>query len=97
MIAQSLHAATEYGFNYPEKHAQWNDESKYVVCLEAQDETHLEKLKLKLSMRGIDYASFVEPDLNSELTAISFIAPHSEAKRIISSLPLALKQENKDG
>ena len=50
----------------------------------------LEYLKVRAAERKIKHASFREPDLNDELTAIAF-APGDKSKRLLSGIPLALK------
>jgi len=44
--------------------------------------------------KNIPVSYFTEPDMNDELTSISFLET-SETKGIVSSLPLSLKEFNK--
>ena len=49
----------------------------------------------KLSQKGILFSKFYEPDLGNELTAIA-LEPSSKARRVVSSVPLMLKEYRKE-
>lgn len=88
-----MHAAIE--LVGAKKFDHWKSESNYVICLSVKNIDKLNKLKQKLYVRGGEVASFYEPDLGNKLTAISFIGD-KQLSKVVSSLPLALKQEKKD-
>jgi hypothetical protein len=52
-------------------------------------------LSEKLTWKGILFSKFHEPDLDNELTAIA-IEPSSESRKIVSSMPLMLKNLEKE-
>ena len=53
--------------------------------------SELETLSYKAKERNINIVEFREPDLNNQLTAIC-LEPSIEAKKLCSSIPLALKE-----
>jgi len=65
-----------------------------LTLLAVKDENHLLYLIKQLSEAKIPISIFIEPDINNQVTAIA-IAPCAEAKKICSSIPLALKEYNK--
>lgn len=90
-VAQTTHVALEFFNQYPDLAKEWITNSSYLVCLSAKDETELEALSRKAKERNIIVVEFREPDLNNELTALCF-EPTEEAKKLCSSIPLALKE-----
>lgn len=90
-LAQSMHASLEFFNTYPELTKEWIKNSSYLVCLSAKDESDLEALYKKAKERNIVVVEFREPDFNYELTALCF-EPTLEAKKLCSSIPLALKE-----
>jgi hypothetical protein len=91
-LAQSLHASLEFFNQYPDLSKEWITQSSYLVCLSAKDEQELEALSIKAKERNITVVEFREPDLNNELTALCF-EPTIEAKKLCSSIPLAMKEK----
>lgn len=90
-MAQSTHAALEFFHQHPNLSKDWIKNSSYLVCLSARNETELEALLQKAKERNIIVVEFREPDFNFELTALCF-EPTKEAKKLCSSIPLALKE-----
>lgn len=90
-LAQSTHAALEFFNQHPDLSKEWITNSSFLVCLSAKNETELEALSRKAKERNILVVEFREPDLNNELTALCF-EPTIEAKKLCSSIPLALKE-----
>ncbi len=90
--AQSCHAQHLFAQRFPELIEQWEGN---LVVLQVPDEAHLDALYESLSggkrNEGEVYpaAAFFEPDLDDEMTAI---AAGGSAGKLLSSLPLALKQ-----
>ncbi len=91
ILAQSTHVALEFFNQYPELAKEWITNSSYLVCLSAKNEKELEALSEKAKERNIIVVEFREPDLNNELTALCF-EPTDEARKLCSSIPLALKE-----
>lgn len=73
----------------------WHRDSNYVALLAAKDEGELQKLIDKANQKGIRYVAFYEPDMDNQLTAICF-EPTDAARRLTSSIPLALKEKRAD-
>jgi hypothetical protein len=92
-VAQSVHASIGFCLTYPDLSRLWNEKSNYIVCLSAKDESELNKLILKCEYRGLEHYIFREPDIGNEITSIA-IEPSKETQKIVSNLPLTLKQQN---
>lgn len=88
---QGCHAAIDFQHQHPEVAKDWNQNSNYLVFLSAKDEHHLLRLLQKADYKGIRTTSFLEPDINNELTAIA-IEPSAESRKLVSSLPLFGKE-----
>jgi len=65
---QAGHALAEYLLRRSWS-SDWNNGT--LVYLGAKNKLELEKLMYKLEMRNIKWVSFIEPDLNNEVTAIA--------------------------
>ena len=91
-IAQSGHAISQFFLEHPEKARQWNN--SYLISLSIENEESLQKLLNKLLEKGISVSYFQEPDIDNQLTSISFEST-DVSNRLVSSLPLSLKQFNK--
>jgi hypothetical protein len=89
---QSSHAAIDFIMKYPAESHQWHSQSNYLCQLSCENEFELEQIAKKAEEKGIKVVRFFEPDLNNELTAIA-IEPHEQTKRIVSHLPLMLKEK----
>jgi hypothetical protein len=81
MMAQACHAARAYTCAWP------SDEDENLVALTSTP-AELEVLRLDARAHGYRSASFYEPDLDGELTAVAL---GGEAKKRLSQLPLALR------
>ena len=85
--AQMLHAARCFQEEHPEIERRWFRTSNTIVLLEVPDGDALEALAERAREEGVVLTEFSEePDLG--LTALA-LGP--EARRLTSSLPLALK------
>jgi hypothetical protein len=80
---QSAHAMKLFTREHPE----FNDVDN-LALLAAPDESALFELVRRAQNRGVSVSAFVEPDFDDSLTAIAM--PY-EARKLVSSLPLALK------
>ena len=90
---QGMHSGIQFQHEHPEIAKEWHDKSKYLVHLSARDEHHLQDLIFKAEHKNIKYSIFREPDIGNEITAVAF-EPSDKSKRMLSSLPLALQNEN---
>ena len=85
-----MHALHEFIEEHPAIYKEWLS-NPYIGFLSVKDEQELSALRDKLRNKGIGVSSFLEPDMNDQLTAIA-IEPGDESARWVSSLPLALKE-----
>lgn len=88
-IAQSLHAAIEYIYKYPEDSLDWHHYSNSVIILSTSID-NINALIQRCILKKIDYSCFHEPGLDNRLTAIC-IEPCAESRVLTSNLRLALK------
>lgn len=88
-LAQSCHAVAEFGVLCPERFTAWAKAQRNLVVLQAPSKTALDIVRMQIIDEGHEVASFHEPDMQDELTAIAFGA---EAARLVSQLPLALRE-----
>ncbi len=87
-LAQSCHAVAEFGVLSPERFTAWAKAQRNLVVLQAPSRTALDIIRVQLLDDGHQVATFHEPDLQDELTAIAF---GGEAARLVSQLALALR------
>lgn len=87
-IAQSIHAALQIAAECPSLVACWLRDSGNLVVLEAADEPALVALRARAVALGIPASLFREVDLGGAATALA-LGPG--ARRMVSSLPLAMK------
>lgn len=87
---QAAHATIQFIFEHPEMGNDWYNISKYLVFLSVENKQELLDLVETLDQKGIVMSKFHEPDLDNDLTAIA-IEPSPTARRLVSSLPLMLK------
>jgi peptidyl-tRNA hydrolase len=88
-LAQSCHAVAEFGVVSPQRFTEWAKAQRNLVVLQAPGLTALATIAAQLARDGIQFAPFHEPDMGDELTAIAFGA---EAAKLVSQLPLALRE-----
>ena len=65
---QGAHALAQYLMENPKIKEEWNNHT--LIFLKAENESFLKEIKRYLSVKGILYSTFKEPDLNNELTSI---------------------------
>jgi len=87
---QSNHASILFIFEHPEISQIWFKD-QYLAQLSVENEDALKHLILKLEKNQIKHSVFREPDLFNQITAIA-IEPSDKTRRIVSSLPLMLKE-----
>ena len=78
---QAGHAVAQWMLDNPGHH--WNNST--LVYLNVKDETDLKIWMRKLSIKGIDYSEFIEPDIGDEFTAI---AAYNDNEKPFSKLKL---------
>lgn len=88
-LAQSCHALRQFSAEHPELDKDWFETSNYLVCLEAECELELNYFVDVAESKGIRYSVFREPDLDNQLTAVTF-EPGDITRRMLSRLPLAM-------
>ena len=92
---QATHSAIKFVLEHPEIANDWYNNSKYLVELSINNESDLLELTEKLSWKGILFSEFREPDFDNELTSIA-LEPSEKARRVVSSMPLMLKEYGKE-
>jgi peptidyl-tRNA hydrolase len=85
-MAQAIHAAKDFGTQYPHEDFRWRHGGNNVVVLEVPDEKALMDLHLLLMSKRVATTLFTEVDLGGEATALS---ADTGAKRYVRGLPLA--------
>ena len=66
---QGGHALAQYALDHSEDFKEWNN--SYLICLSTFNGLALNTIKDELTIKGITFSVFVEPDLMSQLpTAI---------------------------
>ena len=90
---QSAHSIPLFSIEHPEIFSEWYEKSNYLVVLSVDNENSLKSLIVKIQSKGLKYSVFTEPDIENQITSIA-IEPCDETARLISNLPLALKEYN---
>lgn len=88
---QSIHAAIQFGMEYPEVYKVWFQVSNYLGLLSVANEQELYQLIEKAKEHDIKVSIFREPDVDDQITAIA-LEPGIKTKKLCSNLPLALKE-----
>lgn len=88
-IAQACHAIRLFAEEHPDADRRWYESSNNLVVLETTDERSLLDLAGKARTVGAPVSEFREPDFADAVTAIAI---GGVARRLLSSLPLALKR-----
>ena len=89
---QSIHAAIQFKFEYPELSKDWYEQSNYLGLLSVTNEQELLQLIEQAATHSIHCSIFREPDIDNQITAIA-LAPGPKSKKLCSRLPLALKDK----
>ena len=71
-LVQSGHAIAEFAQQFPDKFAQWKEQSNYLISLSTDNEESLKDLYNKLQYYGADVIAFYEPDVQNQMTAFCF-------------------------
>ena len=91
---QSAHSAIQFVFEHPEISKTWIKDP-YLAQLSVENEEKLHQLIAKLQKSNLKYSIFREPDLDNQITAIA-IEPSDKTRRLVSNLPLMLKEYRKE-
>ena len=91
-MAQTVHAALEFGIQNPSICKSWHEDSNYLVCLATKDQEQLLALLTKAKDNGIKHLAYTEPDFGGAVTAIAF-EPGELTRKLLSSIGLALKEK----
>ena len=92
---QATHVSIKFVIEHPEIAHEWYNISQYLVELSINNEADLLELSEKLRWKGILFSEFREPDFGNELTSIA-IEPSEKARKVVSSMPLMLKEYGKE-
>lgn len=90
-MLQAAHAAIEFQHEHPQISQNWNTNSKYLVFLSVENEEALYQYLEKIKFYDLKHTIFTEPDIDNQLTAIA-IEPSERTQKLVSRLPLALKE-----
>jgi len=93
--AQSAHCAIQFVMDHSTISSEWFKKSNYLVLLSVQNEQELLSFVEKFNKNGIVFSCFYEPDLDNQLTSISFLSDDI-SRKLVSNLPLLLKEYNKN-
>lgn len=88
--AQAVHAAFQFCNEYPEATWPWYRQSNYLIIVAVPDVDALVDLARAAGRLEIDHVVVEEPDIETKYTAVA-LAPVPAARRLCSSLPLALR------
>lgn len=89
---QGSHAAFRFAYEHPLLLKTWYEESTYLVLLSVPTEAELGVLAGRLIAADLVVSLWREPDMGNELTSVA-VAPSLAAQRLLSSLPLTLREE----
>lgn len=90
-IAQSLHAFREFVHYFPEIEKNWYQTSNTIIIKGIANERELLHLGQKAIRQNIKFATFREPDLGDQLTAVAF-EPGDLTAAFLAELPLACSE-----
>ena len=90
IAAQSVHAALAFAHEHSFEWRSWYLESNNIVLLSAENEEALLRLAARARAAGVPCSVFREPDFENAVTAIA-ISP--AGRKLVSSLPLALREK----
>lgn len=82
--SQMIHAAREFRAQFPVLEECWHSSSNTVVLVTVEDRLGLSMIAARATDKDVCFASFYEPDLGGERTAIAFVA---ENGNLVRNLP----------
>lgn len=90
-VVQTAHAIADFIHEHPAISKQWKEESNSIITLSTKDEESLSIYLNRLKELTPYVTAFYEPDVQDQLTAIAVYGT-PEIRKVLSNLPLALKQ-----
>ena len=90
-LVQSGHAIAEFAEQFPDKFAEWKQQSNYLISLSVDNEEKLQRLFYKLQDNGANVVAFTEPDIDDQLTSICYYGT-PEMRKHTQNLDLALSE-----
>lgn len=90
---QPAHALAEFQAKHPRIFRNWQTNHKNLAILAVRNEKELLAIIEKAGELRIKHAPFKEPDIGNETTAVA-LEPCESTYRLVSQLPLALKEYN---
>jgi len=90
---QAAHSIPSFAIEHPEVFSEWYHKSNYLIVLSTDDEDSLKNLIEKARFRGLRYSVFSEPDIDNQITSVA-LEPCEDTYKLVSNLPLALKEYN---
>lgn len=93
-MAQGVHAAFLFAHAHANQTLDWHRHSQYLVVLTVENEVELYRLVNEASHRRIRTASWYEPDMDNEFTAL-VLEPTVAASKLCANLPLAGRQDTR--
>jgi CRISPR/Cas system-associated endoribonuclease Cas2 len=90
-LVQSGHSIAEFIQHFPDKFAEWKQQSNYLISLSTDNEERLQRLFYKLQDNGADVVAFYEPDIDNQMTAICYYGT-PEMRKHTDKLDLALEE-----
>lgn len=91
-MAQSCHSVSQFILEHHDLAKKWNN--NFLISLSIDSEEKLSNLLTKIQDIGVPVSYFTEPDIDNQLTSICFLETE-QTRRLTSSLPLSLKNFNK--
>jgi hypothetical protein len=85
-----VHAAFSFAYEHPDAMRTWHEDSNFVVVLAARSLAEMISYWPQISLECPHAVLVREPDINDEPTA--FAALGADAGRLLSALPLCLKE-----
>lgn len=92
---QPAHALAEFAVQFPTTFRRWHKNHKNLVIVSVPNELALTSLYNQARDAKLKTIIFREPDIGNEHTAVA-IEPNEITYKLISSLPLALKEYTED-
>jgi len=80
----------EFVSSHPDIDQDWYNNSNYLALLSVENENEIHWFIDRANAQGIKYATFKEPDLDNQVTAM-VLEPGKHSKKLCAKLPLALK------
>lgn len=91
-LAQACHALAGFALQHADAFRAWQTGTNNLVCLQCVDEPALRRIATEATARGDRGFENIEPDYGNALTAVAL---GEEARKFLSSLPLALKESKR--